>query len=377
MLEASGVKLSYGEQQVLKGVTLEVPQGAFTALIGANGCGKTTLLNVLARMLRPEAGEVRLAGQPVTHFSRRELAQRMALLPQRTTSPAGMSVRELVMQGRFPWQSWWQQWSPADQQACDQAIALAGIEPLLDRSLATLSGGQLQRCWIAMTLAQDTPVILLDEPTTFLDIAHQVTLLELLVSLREQGKTIVAVLHDLNQAARYADHLVMVTVSCKPKARRARCSPPPISKRCSTSTPTSSPTPTRACRCVCQPPSPRCVPVRCGWRSEAVHFTAPAAVVRRAGGIAGHGAGAPGLRRQVDSLERGLAGAGGLRALGPGPKHRARLALAALAGGDHGRRQPRPGRYPDAGDRRQPTGRPRHPRHQQWRGAVRGVTTCR
>ncbi|MDO7902177.1 ABC transporter ATP-binding protein [Pseudomonas sp. K1(2024)] len=210
MLEASGVKLSYGEQQVLKGVTLEVPQGAFTALIGANGCGKTTLLNVLARMLRPEAGEVRLAGQPVTHFSRRELAQRMALLPQRTTSPAGMSVRELVMQGRFPWQSWWQQWSPADQQACDQAIALAGIEPLLDRSLATLSGGQLQRCWIAMTLAQDTPVILLDEPTTFLDIAHQVTLLELLVSLREQGKTIVAVLHDLNQAARYADHLVML-----------------------------------------------------------------------------------------------------------------------------------------------------------------------
>ncbi|GFM70575.1 iron-enterobactin transporter ATP-binding protein [Pseudomonas cichorii] len=210
MLKATGVRLGYGEQLVLDGVSLDIPQGRFTALIGANGCGKTTLLNVLAHMLRPGAGEVQLSGKPLRQYSRRALAQQMALLPQHATSPAGMSVRELVMQGRFPWQSWWRQWSGQDQQAIERAIELTGIDSLLDRSLATLSGGQLQRCWIAMTLAQDTPVILLDEPTTFLDIAHQITLLELLVDLREQGKTIVAVLHDLNQAARYADHLVMM-----------------------------------------------------------------------------------------------------------------------------------------------------------------------
>ncbi|SEE57775.1 ABC transporter ATP-binding protein [Pseudomonas kilonensis] len=210
MLKATDVRLSYGEQQILNGVSLDIPEGCFTALIGANGCGKTTLLNVLAHMLRPSTGEVQLSGKRLGQYSRRTLAQHLALLPQRTTSPAGMSVRELVMQGRFPWKTWWRQWSEQDQQAIDRAIDLAGIHPLLDRSLATLSGGQLQRCWIAMTLAQDTPVILLDEPTTFLDIAHQITLLELLVDLREQGKTIVAVLHDLNQAARYADHLVMM-----------------------------------------------------------------------------------------------------------------------------------------------------------------------
>lgn len=214
MLKATDVRLSYGEQQILNGVSLDIPQGRFTALIGANGCGKTTLLNVLAHMLRPSAGSVRLSGKPLGQYSRRALAQQLALLPQRTTSPAGMTVRELVMQGRFPWQSWWRQWSEQDQQAIERAIELAGISLLLDRSLATLSGGQLQRCWIAMTLAQDTPVILLDEPTTFLDIAHQVTLLELLVDLRDQGKTIVAVLHDLNQAARYADHLVMMREGC-------------------------------------------------------------------------------------------------------------------------------------------------------------------
>lgn len=210
MLKATGLQLRFGELQVLDDVSLTIPEGRFTALIGANGCGKTTLLNVLARMLRPASGEVLLEGKAHVHYSRRDLARRVALLPQRTTSPAGMTVRELVMQGRFPWQNWWQQWSEKDQQAVDRAVALADIGALLDRSLATLSGGQLQRCWIAMTLAQDTPVILLDEPTTFLDIAHQIALLELLAELRDQGRTIVAVLHDLNQAARYADNLVML-----------------------------------------------------------------------------------------------------------------------------------------------------------------------
>ncbi|NWC00359.1 ABC transporter ATP-binding protein [Pseudomonas gingeri] len=210
MLKASHLSLRFGGLQVLDDVSLDIPVGRFTALIGANGCGKTTLLNVLARMQKPDAGSVSLAGKPHDDYSRRALARQLALLPQRTTSPAGMTVRELVMQGRFPWQGWWRQWSEQDQRAIDQAIALSDIHSLLDRSLSTLSGGQLQRCWIAMTLAQDTPVILLDEPTTFLDIAHQIALLELLVDLREQGRTIVAVLHDLNQAARYADHLVMM-----------------------------------------------------------------------------------------------------------------------------------------------------------------------
>ena len=210
MLKASHLSLRFGDLQVLDDVSLSIPAGRFTALIGANGCGKTTLLNVLARMQKPDAGNVELAGKAHGGYSRRALARQLALLPQRVTSPAGMTVRELVIQGRFPWQGWWQQWSEQDQRAIDQAIALADIEHLLDRSLATLSGGQLQRCWIAMTLAQDTPVILLDEPTTFLDIAHQIALLELLVDLRQQGRTIVAVLHDLNQAARYADHLVMM-----------------------------------------------------------------------------------------------------------------------------------------------------------------------
>ncbi len=210
MLKAMRLRLQFDELKVLDDISLTIPEGCFTALIGANGCGKTTLLNVLARMQRPASGEVLLEGKPHAQFSRRELARRVALLPQRTTSPAGLTVRELVMQGRYPWQNWWQQWSEQDQQAVDRAVELADIAMLLDRTLSTLSGGQLQRCWIAMTLAQDTPIILLDEPTTFLDIAHQIALLELLAVLRDQGRTIVAVLHDLNQAARYADNLVML-----------------------------------------------------------------------------------------------------------------------------------------------------------------------
>ncbi|MGF2687344.1 ABC transporter ATP-binding protein [Marinobacter sp. DUT-3] len=210
MLYAKNISVRFGPQRVLDDIDLSIPAGRFTALVGANGCGKTTLLNVLAQLIRPGNGTVSLGDEPLAGLSRQDIARRIALLPQMTGSPVGLSVRELVMQGRYPWQNWWRQWSPEDQIAIDNAVALTHIEPLLDRPLNELSGGQRQRCWIAMTLAQDTPVLLLDEPTTYLDIAHQVELLELAVDLAARGKTVVAVLHDLNQAACYADHLVML-----------------------------------------------------------------------------------------------------------------------------------------------------------------------
>ena len=157
MLKAMGLQLQFDELKVLDDISLTIPEGCFTALIGANGCGKTTLLNVLARMLRPASGDVLLQGKPHIQFSRRDLARQIALLPQRTASPAGITVRELVMQGRYPWQSWWQQWSDADQQAVDRAVALADVGMLLDRTLTSLSGGQLQRCWICLLYTSPSP----------------------------------------------------------------------------------------------------------------------------------------------------------------------------------------------------------------------------
>ncbi|MDR7127291.1 ABC transporter ATP-binding protein [Pseudotabrizicola sp. 4114] len=210
MLAIQGLTASRGGVQVLRDVDLTIAPGRFTALIGPNGSGKSTLMAAMAGMLPVDSGRLLLDGKPLAALSRRGMAQALSFLPQHLNAPAGLTLRELVVQGRFPWRGWLSAWSPRDEAAVEKAVSLSRVGALMDRPLASLSGGQLQRAWIAMTLAQDTPVILLDEPTTFLDVASQLSLLDLLSQLRDDGRTIVAILHDLNQAARYADDLVMM-----------------------------------------------------------------------------------------------------------------------------------------------------------------------
>ncbi|OYN98208.1 ABC transporter ATP-binding protein [Enemella evansiae] len=208
-LLTSTVDLGYDGRPISHGLTVEVPDNAFTAIIGPNACGKSTLLRALSRLLRPTAGEVVLDGRDIHTLPAKEVARRLALLPQTSIAPDGITVADLVGRGRYPHQSFLKQWSEADEAAVAAALAATGIEELANRLLDELSGGQRQRVWIAMTLAQDTELLLLDEPTTYLDIAHQIELLELFRTLnREHGRTLVAVLHDLNQAFRYADHVI-------------------------------------------------------------------------------------------------------------------------------------------------------------------------
>jgi iron complex transport system ATP-binding protein len=209
MLSTRALTTGYEDRVVLDGLDLELPAGQLTAVVGPNACGKSTLLRSLARLLKPRGGAVLLDGVELRDLPTREVARRMAVLPQSPLVPEGVTVAELVARGRQPYQRWWQQWSAQDAEAVGRAMALADVEALADRPVDTLSGGQRQRVWIAMTLAQDTGILLLDEPTTFLDLAHQVEVLNLVHRLRtERGRTVVAVLHDLNQAARYADHLI-------------------------------------------------------------------------------------------------------------------------------------------------------------------------
>lgn len=208
-LAAEQLRAGYGGTLILDGLDLEVPRGAFTMIVGANGCGKSTLLRTLARLLRPSGGTVLLDGADIHAQPSREVARRLGLLPQSPQAPEGLSVRELVARGRYPHQRLFRQWSAADEAAVDRALAATGITELAGRLVDELSGGQRQRAWIAMVLAQDTELVLFDEPTTFLDLAHQVEVLELLDELvHDHGRTVVVVLHDLNQACRYADLLV-------------------------------------------------------------------------------------------------------------------------------------------------------------------------
>ncbi|WP_091201957.1 ABC transporter ATP-binding protein [Micromonospora narathiwatensis] len=209
MLSTRDLVVGYDGRTVLDGLDLDLPADAFTVIVGPNACGKSTLLRTMARLLTPRRGAVLLDGTAIRDLPTREVARRLGVLPQSPLVPEGITVADLVGRGRQPYQRWWAQWSTEDGRAVERAMALADVAGLADRAVDTLSGGQRQRVWIAMTLAQDTEALLLDEPTTFLDLAHQVEVLDLLHRLRaERGRTVVAVLHDLNQAARYADHLV-------------------------------------------------------------------------------------------------------------------------------------------------------------------------
>jgi iron complex transport system ATP-binding protein len=208
ILRAENLSLSYDTLPIVKSLDLETPSGQVTALIGPNGCGKSTLLRGLARLLKPQQGSVLLDGQAIHSMPTKQLAKELGILPQAPVAPEGISVRELVAQGRYPHQDWFQQWSHEDEEALQKALTLTGLLDLTDRSVDTLSGGQRQRAWIAMALAQETNILLLDEPTTYLDLAHQLEVLDLLRQLNKEGKTIVMVLHDLNHAASYADHLI-------------------------------------------------------------------------------------------------------------------------------------------------------------------------
>ena len=208
-LRAEHLKLAYEQHQVVTDLSVEIPQGRVTAIVGANACGKSTLLRGLARLLKPKGGTVYLDGHDIHRMPTKKVATRLGLLPQAPSEPEGITVTDLIARGRYPHQSLFRQWTSADEQAVASAMTATEILDLAARPMDELSGGQRQRVWIAMALAQDTQIMLLDEPTTFLDVAHQVEILDLLTDLNQQdGRTIVLVLHDLNHACRYSHHLI-------------------------------------------------------------------------------------------------------------------------------------------------------------------------
>ena len=211
LITAEQITVGYGGDPVIPALDLAVERGDFVVVVGPNGCGKSTLLKTLCRVNRPSAGRVLLDDGDVHRMRGRAVAQRISLLPQSAVAPEGITVGELVARGRHPHHSLLRQWSPDDDVAITSALERTHLSSLADTPVATLSGGQRQRAWVAMVLAQDTEVVLLDEPTTFLDIAHQYELLELFAELNREGRTIVAVLHDLNQAARFASRLVVMS----------------------------------------------------------------------------------------------------------------------------------------------------------------------
>lgn len=208
-LRAVDVTLGYNDHTVVAGLDIDIPDGEITAIIGPNACGKSTLLKALARLLKPASGQVILDGEQIHRLATKEVARRLGLLPQTPIAPEGILVVDLVARGRTPHQKLFQQWSESDERAVRAALDATGTTELADRAVDELSGGQRQRVWIAMALAQETELLLLDEPTTFLDIAHQIDVLDLVDRLnRHQGRTVVIVLHDLNLACRYATHVV-------------------------------------------------------------------------------------------------------------------------------------------------------------------------
>lgn len=210
-LEAHELTVAYDHTRtVVNGVSIEVRRGSFTVILGPNASGKSTVLRALARVLHPASGEVRFDGRAIAEYGSKELARQLGLLPQDAIAPEGMRVVDLVSRGRHPHHTPLRRWSAEDDEATRRALEATRTSDLAQRRVDELSGGQRQRVWVALLLAQETPVLLLDEPTTFLDISHQYELLDLLRTLNDEGKTIVAVLHDLNQAARYASDLILM-----------------------------------------------------------------------------------------------------------------------------------------------------------------------
>ena len=210
ILQASQLDIGYGGTRIVQGLSFAPPTGKVTALIGPNGCGKSTLLKAFARILNPTKDKLPPAVRAYSALSARQLARQIAFLPQVLPVPEGVSVRQLVAYGRSPHNSLWGRLSGSDQTQVTQAMQRLELDNLADRALADLSGGQRQRAWLAMVLAQNAPVVLLDEPTTYLDISHQVELMDLMCELAAEGKTVITVLHDINQACRYAEHVAVM-----------------------------------------------------------------------------------------------------------------------------------------------------------------------
>ncbi|MBI8999843.1 ABC transporter ATP-binding protein [Corynebacterium sp. CCM 9185] len=209
-LQARNITVGYGDKVILENLDVSIPDGEFTVIVGPNACGKSTLLRALARMLPTTTGAVHLDDTPISDTPPKDVARRLSLLPQSPHAPDGILVEDLIGRGRYPHQGMFRQWSASDQQAVEQAMSRANVTDLADRFVAELSGGQRQRVWIALVLAQQTPIVLLDEPTTYLDITHQIEVLNLARNLQREGVTIVAVLHELTLAFRYATNLIMM-----------------------------------------------------------------------------------------------------------------------------------------------------------------------
>ncbi|MHC1747004.1 MAG: ABC transporter ATP-binding protein [Cellulosilyticaceae bacterium] len=208
-IETKNLTIGYGENIIVSKLNLVIPKGKITAIIGANGCGKSTILKTLARINTPKSGDILINGKNIKEQSSKKLAREMAVLPQSPQAPSGLTVGELIAYGRFPYQNGFGKLKKEDETVIDWALEVTGIATFKDRELSGLSGGQRQRAWIAMALAQETDILVLDEPTTYLDLAHQLEILKLLEMLnKKEGRTIVMVVHELNNAARFADHMV-------------------------------------------------------------------------------------------------------------------------------------------------------------------------